>query len=66
MEPTIHKPGAYKSTGIYKGAGGIYNGRGVYNDGSGVSNIWNMDIEKAMSTQSVAERGNIPGNHGKM
>lgn len=22
--------------------------------------------KKAMSTQSVAERGNIPGNHGKM
>ena len=35
MEPTIYKPGAYKSPGIYKGAGGIYKGRGVYNDGEG-------------------------------
>ena len=33
MEPTIYKPGAYKSPGIYKGAGGIYKGRGVYNCG---------------------------------
>lgn len=35
MEPTIYKPGAYKSPGIYNGAGGVYNGRGVYNDGAG-------------------------------
>lgn len=35
MEPTICKPGAYKSTGVYNGAGGVYNGRGVYNDGTG-------------------------------
>jgi len=35
MEPTIYKPGAYKTPGIYKGMGGIYNGRGVYNDGAG-------------------------------
>lgn len=34
-EPTIYKPGAYKSPGIYKGACGVYNGRGVYNDGAG-------------------------------
>lgn len=34
MEPTICKPGAYKSTGVYNGAGGVYNGRGVYNDGA--------------------------------
>ena len=33
MEPTIHKPSAYNTPGIYKGAGGIYKGRGVYNDG---------------------------------
>lgn len=33
MEPTIYKPSAYKSPGIYKGAGGIYKGRGVYKDG---------------------------------
>lgn len=33
MEPTIHKTGAYKTPGVYTGAGGIYNGRGVYNDG---------------------------------
>lgn len=31
-EPTIYKPGAYNTPGVYKGAGGIYNGRGVYND----------------------------------
>ena len=37
MEPTIFKPGAYKTPGVYKGAGGIYNGRGVYNDGAGGS-----------------------------
>lgn len=36
MEPTIYKPGAYKTPGIYNGAGGIYKGRGVYKDG-GVS-----------------------------
>lgn len=36
MEPTIYKPGAYKSPDIYNGAGGIYKGRGVYNDGSGL------------------------------
>lgn len=35
MEPTIYKPGAYNTPGIYNGAGGIYNGRGVYNDGAG-------------------------------
>ena len=33
MEPTIYKPGAYKTPGIYNGAGGIYKGRGVYKDG---------------------------------
>ena len=35
MEPTIYKPGAYNTPGVYKGAGGIYKGRGVYNDGAG-------------------------------
>lgn len=35
MEPTIYKPGAYKTLGVYKGTDGIYNGRGVYNDGTG-------------------------------
>lgn len=34
MEPTVYK-GAYKSPGIYNGAGGVYNGHGVYNDGGG-------------------------------
>lgn len=34
MEPTIYKPGAYKSPGVYK-TPGIYKGRGVYNDGAG-------------------------------
>ena len=38
MEPTICKPGAYKTPGVYKGAGGIYKGRGVYNDGAGGGN----------------------------
>lgn len=33
MEPTIYKPGAYKSPGIYNGSCGIYKGRGVYNEG---------------------------------
>lgn len=33
MEPIIYKLGAYKTPGVYKGAGGIYNGRGVYNSG---------------------------------
>lgn len=37
MEPTIYKPGAYKTPGVYKGAGGIYKGRGVYNEGGGGS-----------------------------
>lgn len=32
MEPTIYKPGMYKSPGIYNGAGGIYKGRGIYNN----------------------------------
>lgn len=36
MDPIIYKPGAYKSPGIYKGAGGIYKGRGVYNIGSNI------------------------------
>lgn len=35
MEPTIYKPGAYKTPGVYKGTGGVYNGRGVYKDGGG-------------------------------
>lgn len=35
MEPTIYKPGAYKSPGVYNGAGGIYKGFGLYNDGTG-------------------------------
>lgn len=39
MEPTIYKPGAYKSPGIYKGAGGIYKGRGVYKDGAGEGDL---------------------------
>lgn len=39
MEPTIYKPGSYKTPGIYKGSCGIYKGRGVYNDGAGVGNI---------------------------
>ena len=34
MEPTIYKPGAYKTPGVYKGTGGIYKGRDVYNDGA--------------------------------
>lgn len=34
MEPTIYKPGAYKSPGIYKGTG-IYKGAGIYKDGEG-------------------------------
>lgn len=38
IEPTIYKPGAYNSPGIYKGAGGVYKGRGVYNDGAGGGN----------------------------
>lgn len=33
MEPTIYKPGAYKTPGIYKNPG-IYKGNGVYNDGA--------------------------------
>lgn len=33
MEPTIYKPGAYKTPGVYK-TPGIYNGRGIYNDGA--------------------------------
>ena len=35
MEPTIYKPGIYKTPGVNKGAGGIYKGRGLYNDGAG-------------------------------
>lgn len=39
MEPTIYKPGAYKTPGVYK-TPGIYNGCGVYNDGyEGVSSV---------------------------
>lgn len=34
MVPTIYKPCAYKTPGIYNGAGGIYKGRGVYKDGA--------------------------------
>ena len=34
MEPTIYKPSAYKTPGIYKGTGGVYKGRGVYNYGA--------------------------------
>lgn len=32
-DPIVYKPGAYKSPGIYNGAGGVYNGHGVYNMG---------------------------------
>lgn len=39
MEPTIYKPGIYKTPGVYKGAGGIYKGRGVYNDGAGGGDV---------------------------
>jgi len=39
MEPTIYKPGANKSPGIYNCAGGIYKGSGVYNYGAGVSPV---------------------------
>lgn len=35
MEPTIYKPSAYKSPGVYNGAGEIYKGSGVYKDGAG-------------------------------
>jgi uncharacterized protein (TIGR02145 family) len=35
MEPTIYKPGAHKTPGIYKGAGDIYKGAGVYKGGAG-------------------------------
>ena len=44
MEPTIYKPGAYNTPGIYKGAGGVYNGRGVYNEWAG-SDITEIDID---------------------
>ena len=37
MEPTIYKPGVYKTPGVYKGTGGIYNGRGVYKGSGGGS-----------------------------
>lgn len=56
MEPTIYKPGVYKTPGIYKGAGGIYKGRGVYNDGAGyngpfvlLNNCDNLDNNKCKS-----------------
>lgn len=39
MEPTIYKPGAYNSPGIYNGDGSLYNGLGVYLDGSGASDL---------------------------
>lgn len=38
MEPTIYKPGAYKSPGIYNGAG-VYNGAGIYKVGEGGGDI---------------------------
>ena len=44
MEPTIYKPGANKTPGVYKGAGGIYNGRGVYNDGAGGDDVKEIEI----------------------
>lgn len=56
MEPTIYKPGAYNTPGVYKGTGGIYKGRGVYNEGEFIeiggriyriikigSQIWTVD-----------------------
>lgn len=57
MEPTIYKPGAYKSPGIYNGAGGVYNGNGVYNDGAGNSKIWNMDIENLVLQSHTGDDG---------
>lgn len=51
MEPTIYKPGAYKSPGIYKGAGGIYKGRGVYNDGEKEINYFSDFTNFDLSTK---------------
>lgn len=44
MEPTIYKPGANNTPGIYNGAGGIYNGCGVYNDGVGGGDVTEIEI----------------------
>lgn len=59
MEPTIYKPGAYKSPGIYKGAGGIYNGRGVYNDGSGGGNT-DIIYKTAFNNFDIATGVDVP------
>lgn len=40
MEPTIYKPGAHKTPGVYNGPGGVYKGRGVYNDSDNVSPLY--------------------------
>ena len=44
MEPTIYKPGAYKTPGVYNGTGGIYNGRGVYEMG-GAGEVFLYDTD---------------------
>ena len=68
MEPTIYKPGTYKTPGVYKGAGGIYKGRGVYNDGAG-GTIPEIEIEgrnypvvKIGNLLIMAENLDAPGN----
>lgn len=71
MEPTIYKAGAYKTPGVYKGAGGIYKGRGVYKDGSGGGEriIYYNTFRNFDGTTSVPEIGstlnyNITGGSG--
>lgn len=54
MEPTICKPGAYKTPGVYKGAGGVYNGNGLYKGGFKspwvlLNNCDNLDNNKCSS-----------------
>lgn len=70
--PTIHKPGACKSPGIYKGASGVYNGRGVYNDGKGGGGIEYIDVTIEGILYKAVKLGNLaitpglrhrPGNY---
>lgn len=57
MEPIIYKPGAYKSPGIYNGAGGIYKGRGVYNDGANKLKVWELDIDNLVLSNHTDDDG---------
>jgi hypothetical protein len=53
MEPTIYKPGAYKTPGVYNGAGGIYKGSGVYKYGTPNNFLLYTECNKCVDDMDV-------------